>query len=72
MNSITIKIRLNNDAFSGDGCGDEIVSMLKMCEDEYSGMAFDELRARRINLRDNNGNLCGYIQETADKESEED
>lgn len=72
MNSIIIKINLDNGAFSGEGCGDEIVSMLKMCEDKYRGMSFDELQTRRITLRDINGNICGHIQESADKQSEED
>lgn len=72
MNSIIIKINLDNDAFSDEGCGDEIISMLKICEGQYRGKTFDELKVRRTILRDSNGNTCGHIQESVDKESEED
>lgn len=71
MNSIIIKINLDNGAFSGEGCGDEIVSILRWCEERYRGVAFDELKTRRIPLWDINGNTCGHIQESADKQSEE-
>lgn len=72
MSNFLLSIELDNAAFEGNNCADEVAAILRAAADKIEGTPRDQLEYGAFDPRDVNGNCVGTAVFEIDEDDEEE